>query len=232
MTFTLVGSASQKCISMGRLPFCIRWKQAPSHSSGVRCLKSLRDSAFRLSCHTLPYLTGRGEQVHVAPDEEVVGEIRLERFGVYLSPVHVHCEEVNVVAHGVKRILVVRTVVRIIIDAAQHQTFWQGAEEQVLVRVRPSARGNGVHLAVDGPHRILDRALLESFDVRHLYGRIQGGLLCKQGGIDYVDPVIGVGPASHECKRGLTAHQSYLDIVAVDQEFILQKQVVEPITLH
>ena len=54
---------------------------------------------------------------------------------------------------GVKRIFGVHTVVRIVIDAAQHQTFRQSAEEQVLVRVRPSACGNGVHLAVDGPHR-------------------------------------------------------------------------------
>ena len=97
----------------------------------------------------LPHLTSRGEQVHIAPDEEIVVEIRLERFGGYLSPVHVHCEEVNVVVLGVKRILHVRTVVRIIIDAAQHQTFRQDAEEQVLVRVRSSARENGVHLAVE-----------------------------------------------------------------------------------
>ena len=122
---------------------------------------------------------------------------------------------------GVKRNL----IVGIVIDVAQHQAFRQGAEEQVLVCVRPSARGNGVHLVVDGPHRILDRTLLESLDVGHMHGRIQGGLLCKQGGIDYVDPVIGVVPSSHERKRRLTAHQSYLDIDAVDQEFILQKQI-------
>ena len=173
----------------------------------------------------LPNLAGRGEQTRVAPDEEVVFEIGLERFGGYLSSVHVHCGEVNVVVLGVKRILIERTVVRIVIDAAQHQTFRQDAEEQVLVRVRPSARGNGVHLTVDGSHRILDRALLESLDVSHLYGRIQGGLLCEQGGIDDGDLVIGVDSASHECKRRLTAHQTYLDIDAVDQEFILQKQI-------
>ena len=56
--------------------------------------------------------------------------------------------------------------------------------------------------------------------MRHLDGRIQGGLLCKQGGIDDVDPVIGIGPTSHERIRRLTAHQSYLDIDAVGQEFI------------
>ena len=32
----------------------------------------------------LPHLAGRGEQTHVAPDEEVVCEIGLERFGGYL----------------------------------------------------------------------------------------------------------------------------------------------------
>ena len=173
----------------------------------------------------LPHLASRGEQTHVAPDEEVVFEVGLERFGGYLSSVHVHCVEADGVVLGVKRILVVCAVVRIVIDAAQHQTFRQGTEEQVLVRVRPSTRGNGVHLAVDGPHRILDRALLESLDVGHLHGRIQGGLLCKQGGIDYGYPVIGVGPTSHERKGSLTAHQSYLDIDAVDQEFILQKDI-------
>ena len=139
--------------------------------------------------------------------------------------VHVHCEEVNVVVLGVKWILVVRTVVRIVTDAAQHQTFRQDAEEQVLVRVRPSARGNGVHLTVDGSRRILDRALLESLDVSHLHGRIQSGLLCEQGGNDDGDLVIGVDSASYECKRMLTAHQTYLDIDVVDQAFILQKQI-------
>ena len=116
-----------------------------------------------------------------------------------------HCEEVDAVVLGVKRILFVRTVVRIVIDAAQHQTFRQGAEEQVLVRVRPSARRNGVHFTVDGSHLMLDRALLESIDVGHLHGRIQGGLLCEQGGIDNGDLVIGVDSASHECRRILTS---------------------------
>ena len=116
-------------------------------------------------------------------------------------------------------------VVRVVIDTAQHQTFGQSAEEQVLVRVRSSTRGNGIDLAVDGPHRILDRALLEGPDVRHLHGRIQGGLLCEQGGVDDLYLVIGIGPTGHEYKRRRAAHQSYLDIDAVDQEFILQKQV-------
>ena len=97
----------------------------------------------------LPDLAGRGEHTHVAPDEEVVCEIGLERFGGYLSSVYVHRLEVDGVVLGVKRILVVRTVVGIVIDAAQHQTFRQGTEEQVLVRVRPSASGNGVNLALD-----------------------------------------------------------------------------------
>ena len=113
----------------------------------------------------LPNLTGRGDQAHVAPDEEVVLEIGLKRSGGYLSSVHVHRVEAYGVVLGVKRNVVVRTVVGVVIDAAQHQTFRQSAEEQVLARVRPSTRGNGVHLAVDGPHRILDRALLESLDM-------------------------------------------------------------------
>ena len=173
----------------------------------------------------LPNLTGRGEQAHAAPDEEVVCEIGLERFGGYLSFAHVHCVEAYGVVLGVKRILVVRTVVGVVIDAAQHQTFRQSAEEQVLVRVRPSTRRNGVHLPVDGPYRILDRALLESLDVCHLHGGIMGGLLGKQGGIDDVYPVVGVGPTSHERKRSLNVHQSNLNIDAIDQECILQKQI-------
>ena len=72
----------------------------------------------------VPNLTGRGEQANVAPDEEVVFEIGLERFGGYMSSV-----EAYGVVLGVKRILVVRTVVRVIIDAAQHQTFRQSTEE-------------------------------------------------------------------------------------------------------
>ena len=99
------------------------------------------------------------------------------------------------------------------------------AEEQVLVRVRPGACGNGVHLAVDGPHRKLYSAHLEGLDVRHLHGRIQAGLLCEQCGIDDVDLVIGFSPAGHERKRRLAAYKSYLDIDAVDQEFILHEQV-------
>ena len=37
-----------------------------------------------------------------------------------MSSVHIHCVEVDGVVLGVKRILAVRTVVRIVIDAAQH----------------------------------------------------------------------------------------------------------------
>ena len=126
---------------------------------------------------------------------------------------------------GVKRILGVHTVVCIVIYPAQHQTFRQSADEQVLMRVRPSARRNGIHFAFVGPHRKLDSALLESLDECHLHGRIEGGLLCKQGGIDDIYRVIGVESASHKCKSGLTAYHSYLDIDAVDREFILQKDI-------
>ena len=133
--------------------------------------------------------------------------------------------EVAAVVLGVKQVLVVRTFVCVVLDAAQHQTFRQGAKEQVLISVRPGACGNGVDLAFDRLHRILDRALLESLDVRDLLGRIHGGLLRKQGGIGDVDLVIGVDTAGHEHKCILASHQSYLDIDAVDQEFILQEHV-------
>ena len=110
---------------MRRLPFCTRWKQGPSHWSGgqinteegVAVPEDAASQAFPL---VLPNLPGRGEQSHVAHDEEVVFEIGLERFGGYMSSVHVHCDEADDVVLGVKRILVVRTVVRIVIDAAQH----------------------------------------------------------------------------------------------------------------
>ena len=88
----------------------------------------------------LPHLTDRSEQGEVAPHVAVVGEIRLEWFGGCLSSVHVHGKEVDVVVLGVKRVLGVRTVVRVVVDAAQHQSFRQGTEEQVLVRVRPSPK--------------------------------------------------------------------------------------------
>ena len=71
----------------------------------------------------LPDLTGRGEQAHVAPDEEVFLEIGLKGFGGYLSSIHEHRVEVDGVVLGVKRILGVRIVVGVVIDAAQHQTF-------------------------------------------------------------------------------------------------------------
>ena len=50
---------------------------------------------------------------------------------------------------GVKRVFIVRAIVGVVVDAAQYDTFRQRAEEQVLVRVRPSSRGNGVHLDTD-----------------------------------------------------------------------------------
>ena len=98
----------------------------------------------------LPDLAGQGEQARVAPDEEVVCEVGLEGFGGYLTSVHVHRVEAYGVVLGVKRVFIVRAVVGVVVDAAQYETFRQGTEEQVLVRVRQSSRGNGVHLAVDG----------------------------------------------------------------------------------
>ena len=98
----------------------------------------------------LPNLAGRGEQARVAPDEEVVLEVGLEGFGGYLTSVHVHRVEAYGVVLGMKRVFIVRAVVGVVVDAAQHDTFRQRVEEQVLVRVRSSPRGNGVHLDVDG----------------------------------------------------------------------------------
>ena len=98
----------------------------------------------------LPDLAGRGEQARVAPGEEVFCEVGLEGLGGYLTSVHVHRVEVYGVVLGVKRVLIVRAVVGVVVDAAQYETFRHGAEEQVLVRVRQSSRGNGVHLAFDG----------------------------------------------------------------------------------
>ena len=173
----------------------------------------------------LPHLTGRPEQFEVTPHEEVVAEIRLERFGGYLSSVDVHGEEVDVVVFGVERILNLQTVVHVVVDAAQHQAFRQGTEEQDLVRVRVGSCGYGIELAVDGTHRIIDRAFLQSLDVRHLYGRVLGIFLREQGAIDNTDPVLRIQTTSHEGERVLVSHQSYLDIDTVDQETILQEQV-------
>ena len=77
-------------------------------------------------------------------------EVGLEGLGGYLTSVHVHRVEAYGVVLGVKRIFIVRSVVGVVVDAAQYETFRQGTVEEVLVRVRQSSRGNGVHLAVDG----------------------------------------------------------------------------------
>ena len=99
---------------------------------------------------------------------------------------HVNCQAVDVI----------RTVVRVVIDSAQHQTFRLCVK--VLVSVRPGSRRNAVGLAVDGTHRKPDRALLEGLDVR-LHGPADfGGLLREQGDVDDVDHVVGVDPAGHE----------------------------------
>ena len=63
----------------------------------------------------------------------------------------------------------------------------------------------------------------------HLHGGIEGGLLDEQG---CVDDVIEVDSTSHQRKRGLVTHQSYLDVDSVDQEFILQKHIHVETTHH
>ena len=57
----------------------------------------------------LLHLTCRGEQVEVAPGEEVPIKIRLEGFRGYLSDVQLHGEEVGIVILGVNLILFIRT---------------------------------------------------------------------------------------------------------------------------
>ena len=52
----------------------------------------------------LRHLAGGGEHVDVTPDVQTLGKIRLERFGGYMSTVHVHGEEVDFVVLGVKRV--------------------------------------------------------------------------------------------------------------------------------
>ena len=66
----------------------------------------------------------------------------------------------------------------------------------------------------------------------HLHGGFEGGLLDEQGCIDDGYLVIVGWSASHQRKRRLATHQSYLDIDAVDQEFILQKHIHVETTHH
>ena len=86
----------------------------------------------------------------------------------------------------------------------QYQTFGQGAEEQVLVRVRP-----GSLFAPSVP----------------LHDHSRGGSLREQGGVDDVDLVSRVCITGHECEHIIASHQSYLDVGVVDQESILREQV-------
>ena len=66
----------------------------------------------------------------------------------------------------------------------------------------------------------------------HLHGGIEGGLLDEQGCVDDGYLVIEVGSTSHQRKRGLATHQSYLDVDSVDQEIILQKHIHVETTHH
>ena len=74
----------------------------------------------------LPDLAGRGEQARVASDEEVFCEVGLEGLGGYLTSAHVHRVEAYGVVLGVKRIFIVRSVVGVVVDAAQYETFSAG----------------------------------------------------------------------------------------------------------
>ena len=76
-----------------------------SHVKTEACVAVPEVAAREFVPLVLPHLTGPGEQVEVTPEEEVVVEFRLEKFGGYLSPIHIHGAEVDVVVLGVKRIL-------------------------------------------------------------------------------------------------------------------------------
>ena len=65
----------------------------------------------------------------------------------------------------------------------------------------------------------------------HMHDWIEGGLLDEQGCVDD-DYLVIVGSSRHQRKRGLATHQSYLDVDAVDQEFILQKHIHVETTHH
>ena len=65
----------------------------------------------------------------------------------------------------------------------------------------------------------------------YLYGGVEGGFLDEQGGIDD-GYLVFVGSSRHQRKRRLATHQSYLDVDAVDQECILQKQIHVETTHH
>ena len=65
----------------------------------------------------------------------------------------------------------------------------------------------------------------------HLHGGIEGGLLDEQGGVDDGNLVL-VGSSRHQRKRVLATQQSYFDVDAVDQKFILQKQIHVETTHH
>ena len=90
----------------------------------------------------LPNIAGRGEQTHAARDEEVVFEIRLERFVGYLSPVHVHCVEADSVVLAVKWILSVRIVIIIIIIIKR--LLWRQYPRKIRAQWRNKTKGLGI----------------------------------------------------------------------------------------
>ena len=65
-----------------------------------------------------------------------------------------------------------------------------------------------------------------------LHVGVEGGRLDEQGCVDDGYLVIEVVSTSHQRKRGLATHQSYLDVDSVDQEFILQKHIHVETTHH
>ena len=129
----------------------------------------------------LPHLAGRGEQTHAAPDEEVVFEIRLERFVGYLSPVHVHCVEADGVVLAVKWILSVHTVVRIvIIIIIIKRLLWRQYPRKIRTQWRNKTKGLGILVTmynaksrqpIDGGAKKEDRPLSMQHSTRS-FGRV------------------------------------------------------------
>ena len=78
---------------MRRLPFCTRWKQLPSHASGVRSnpkyVAVAEIVARQLVAFVLRLFAGGGEQVHVAANVLARLEVRLKRFRRHLTSVDV-----------------------------------------------------------------------------------------------------------------------------------------------
>ena len=71
----------------------------------------------------LYHVAGRGKHDGVTLDVTILSENLLQGYGGHLTTVH----EDGIIVLSVKRVFSVRAVVRVVVDAPQHQTFWRGA---------------------------------------------------------------------------------------------------------